>query len=72
MLRHISSLYEYRDFLDIKKTNLNDDQIKRLSSATLKRALHKLKKLDVKLAEETLFEEYSEIGRPAIDPGIIF
>jgi len=71
MLKHISSIWEYRDFLKSEEINLDPAQRKRLSSKLFRSALHKLKKLDPALASDLLFSLYSNTGRPAIDPSIL-
>lgn len=71
MLKQIRSLYEYRDYLDSEKENLSLSDLKRLSSLTYKKAIHKLRKLDVGLANSLLSSLSSKTGRPAIDPSIL-
>lgn len=71
MLKHISSIYEYRDYLDSEKENLSLSDLKRLSSIPLKKAIFKLRKLDIGLASSLLSSLYSSTGRPAIDPAIL-
>ncbi len=71
MLRHILSIYEYRDYLDSEKENLGVNDLKRLSGISFKKAIFKLRKLDVGLASSLLSSLYSSTGRPAIDPSIL-
>jgi len=71
MLKHISSIWEYRDFLKSEEIILDRAQRKRLSSKLYHSALHKLKKLDPLLASDLLFSLYSNTGRPAIDPSLL-
>lgn len=71
MLRHILSIYEYRDYLDSEKENLGVNDLKRLSGISFKKAIFKLRKLDVGLASSLLNSLYSSTGRPAIDPSIL-
>ena len=71
MLKHITSIYEYRDYLDSEKENLSVSDLKRLSSISFKKAIFKLRKLDVELASSLLSSLYSSTGRPAIDPAIL-
>ena len=71
MLKHICSIYEYRDYLESEKVNLNLNDLKRLSFVSYKKAIHKLRKLDVGLANSLLGCLYSNTGRPAIDPAIL-
>lgn len=71
MLKQIRSLYEYRDYLDSEKENLSLSDLKRLSSLPYKKAIHKLRKLDVGLADSLLSSLYSKTGRPAIDPSTL-
>ncbi|MCR4950664.1 MAG: transposase, partial [Solobacterium sp.] len=71
MLKHISSIWEFRDFLKSEEINLVCAQRKRLSSKLYRSALHKLKKLDPALASDLLFSLYSNTGRPAIDPSLL-
>lgn len=71
MLNHISSIWEYRDFLSSQETHLHSSQFKRLGSSLYRSALHKLRKLDPDLVSDLLFSLYSPFGRPAIDPAIL-
>ena len=71
MLKHISSIWEYRDFLSSQETYLDSSQFKRLHSSLFRSALHKLRKLDPGLVSDLLFSLYSCQGRPAIDPAIL-
>ena len=71
MLNHISSIWEYRDFLSSQETYLDSSQFKRLHSSLFRSALHKLRKLDPGLVSDLLFSLYSCQGRPAIDPAIL-
>ncbi len=71
MLKHITSIYEYRDYLDSEKENLSVSDLKRLSSISFKKAIFKLRKLDVELASSLLSSLYSSTGRTAIDPAIL-
>ena len=70
MLAHISSVWEYRDFLALNLNYLDPSQLKLLKSK-YKSALSKLRKLDPSLASDILFPLYSFTGRPAIDPAIL-
>ena len=63
MLKHIRSLYEYRDYLDSEKDKLSLSDLKRLSSIPYKKAIHKLRKLDIGLASSLLSSLYSKTGR---------
>ena len=71
MLKNFSDILEYHDFLKNNYDNLSISSKKRLSNIVYKRALHKLKKLDIKLASECIKQSYSLIGRPARDPSIL-
>jgi hypothetical protein len=71
MLAYLSSIYDYRDFLDSQKCSIGTAQLKRLSSSKFKSAYHKLWKLDVGLAHDLIFSLYSSTGRPAIDPAVL-
>lgn len=71
MLKSISSIWDFREFLSLEEINLDRAQRKRLSSKLFRSALHKLKKLDPALASDLLFCLYSNTGRPAIDPAIL-
>jgi len=71
MLAYLSSIYDYRDFIDSQKCFLDPAQLKRLSSKKFKTAYHKLWKLDVGLAHDLIFSLYSLFGRPAIDPAVL-
>lgn len=70
MLNHISTIWEYRDFLAIHKSHLDVSQLKLLKSK-YRPALAKLRKLDISLASNILFPLYSHTGRPAIDPVVL-
>ena len=70
MLNHISTIWEYRDFLAIHKSHLDVSQLKLLKSK-YRPALAKLRKLDISLASNILFPLYSHTGRPAIDPAVL-
>lgn len=65
MLNHISTIWEYRDFLTIHKSHLDVSQLKLLKSK-YRPALSKLCKLDISLASVILFLLYSHTGRPAV------
>lgn len=67
MLNHISTIWEYRDFLTIHKSHLDGSQLKLLKSK-YRHVLSKFRKLDISLASDILFPLYSHTGRPAIDP----
>ena len=67
MLNHISTIWEYRDFLHLLKSHLDVSKLKLLKSK-YRTALSKLRKLDISLASDILFPLYSHTGRPAIDP----
>ena len=71
MLKHISSIWEYRDFLSSQETHLDSSQFKRLNSSLFRSALHKLRKLDPGLVSDLLCSLYSAHGRPAIDPAVL-
>jgi len=71
VLKHLSTIWEYRDFLSSHRSDFDDIQLKRLGSLPFKRAVHKLKKLDIGLAAQTIKESYSNTGRPARDPCIL-
>lgn len=71
MLKHLSSVYEYRDWLTLQKENLSLDSLQRLSQKKFKIALHKLSKLEPELASDILLPLYSHTGRPAIDPAVL-
>ena len=68
MLAYLSTIYDYRDFLDSQKCFLDRTQLKRLSSKKFKAAFHKLWKLDVGLSHDLIFSLYSLFGRPALLP----
>ena len=68
MLAYLSTIYDYRDFLDSQKCFLDRTQLKRLSSKKFKTAFHKLWKLDVGLSHDLIFSLYSLFGRPALLP----
>ena len=70
MLNHISTIWEYRDFLCLHKSHLDVSQLKLLKSK-YRPALSKLRKLDISLASNILFPLYSLTGRPAIDPAVL-
>lgn len=70
MLNHISTIWEYRDFLTIHKSHLDVSQLKLLKSK-YRPALSKLRKLDISLASNILFPLYSLTGRPAINPAVL-
>lgn len=70
MLNHISTIWEYRDFLRLHKSHLDISQLKLLKSK-YRPALSKLRKLDISLASDILFPLYSLTGRPAIDPAVL-
>ena len=70
MLNHISTIWEYRDFLRFHKSHLDVSQLKLLKSR-YRPALSKLRKLDISLASDILFPLYSLTGRPAIDPAVL-
>lgn len=70
MLNHISTIWEYCDFLTIHKSHLDVSQLKLLKSK-YRPALSKLRKLDISLASNILFPLYSHIGRPAIDSAVL-
>lgn len=70
MLNHISTIWEYRDFLAIHKSHLDVSQLKLLKSK-YRPALAKLRKLDISLDSNILFPLYSHTGRPAIDPVVL-
>ena len=65
MLNHISTIWEYRDFLTIHKSHLDVSQLKLLKSK-YRPALSKLRKLDISLASVILFLLYSHTGRPSV------
>lgn len=65
MLNHISTIWEYRDFLTIHKSHLDVSQLKLLKSK-YRAALSKLRKLDISLASVILFLLYSHTDRPAV------
>ena len=71
MLKHISSIWEYREFLKIEKINLTSVELKLLDSISYKKAIHKLKNLDIDLASDLIKDSYSLTGRPARDPGLL-
>lgn len=71
MLKHISSSFEYRLFLQQEKFFLGSAQLKRLKNSKFRSALHKLRKLDVSLAQDILLPLYSFTGRPAYDPAVL-
>ena len=71
MLKHLSTIWEYRDFLSSHKNDFDDVQLKRLNSLPFKRAVHKLKKLDITLAADIIASSYSVTGRPARDPALL-
>ena len=54
MLNHISTVWEYRDFLTVHKSYLDVSQLKLLKSK-YRPALSKLRKLDISLASYILF-----------------
>ncbi len=68
MLKHLSTIWDYREFLSSHKSDFDAVQRKRLDSLPFKRAVHKLKKLDIGLAADTIKDSYSDTGRPARDP----
>lgn len=70
MLNHISTIWEYHDFLTIHKSHLDVSLLKLLKSK-YQTALSKLRKLDISLASDILFPLYSHTGRPAIDPAVL-
>lgn len=70
MLTHISSLWDYRDFLALHLHDLDLSQIKRLHSR-FRVPLAKLRKLDISLASDLLFPLYSSNDSPAIDPAVL-
>lgn len=70
MLNHISTIWEYRDFLRLHKSHLDVSQLKLLKSK-YRPALSKLRKLDISLASYTLFPLYSHTGRPAVNPTVL-
>lgn len=70
MLKPISSIWEYRDFLTIHKSHLDVSRLKLLKSK-YRPALSKLRKRDISLAYEILFPLYSHTGIPAIDPAVL-
>ena len=70
MLNHISTIWEYRDFLTIHKSHLDVSQLKLLKSK-YRPALSKLRKLDISLASNILFPLYSLTGRPTINPAVL-
>ena len=69
-LNHISTIWEYRNFLTIHKSHLDVSQLKLLKSK-YRPALSKLRKLDISLASDILFPLYSHTGRPTIDPAVL-
>lgn len=71
MLKHLSSIYEYRDFLSLNKDQLDPSQLRLLKKKPYCTALHKLWKLDPGLASDTIFAMYSSTGRPARDPAVL-
>ena len=71
MLIHLSTIWDYRDFLNSHRSDFDTVQLKRLESLPFKRAVHKLKKLDIGLAADKIKESYYSIGRPARDPCIL-
>lgn len=70
MLNHISTIWEYRDFLTIHKSLLDVSQLKLLKSK-YRPALSKLRKLYISLTSDILLPLYSHTGRPAIDPAVL-
>ena len=54
MLNHISTIWEYRDFLRFHKSHLDVSQLKLLKSK-YRPALSKLRKLDISLASISCF-----------------
>ena len=71
MLKHLSTIYEYRDFLSSRRSDLDNVQLKRLEAVSYKRAVHKLRKLDIGLAGDLISSLYSYTGRPARDPCVL-
>lgn len=71
MLKHFSSIWDYREFISSHKSDLSESERKRLDSKLFKSAMHKLKKLDVGLASEIVVSSYSSLGRPARDPSLL-
>ena len=70
MIYHISTIWEYRDFLTIHKSHLDVSQLKLLKSK-YRPALSKLCKFDIFLASDILFPLYSHTGKPGIDPTVL-
>lgn len=70
MLKHLSNIWDYRDFLHLHFSRLDASQ-RILLSTKYKSVSFKLKKLDPGLAKDILFPLYSSFGRPAIDPAIL-
>ncbi|MBR0420779.1 MAG: hypothetical protein IJI66_16580 [Erysipelotrichaceae bacterium] len=56
MLKHLSTIWEYRDFLSSHINDFDDVQLRRLESLPFKRAVHKLKKLDIELAADVILK----------------
>lgn len=48
MLKDFSSIWDYREFISSRKSNLSESERKRLDSKLIKSAIHKLKKLYVR------------------------
>ena len=71
MLKHFSSIWDYREFLSSHLSDFDPVQRKRLDCVTFKSAVHKLKKLDIGLASEMIRDSYSHTGRPAKDPSVM-
>lgn len=71
MLKHLSSVYEYREYLKTENQYLDLSCRKRLNSKVFKQAIHKLRKVDVGLVRDVIEPLYSCTGRPAIDPAIM-
>lgn len=71
MLKHFSSIWDYREFISSHKSDLSESERKRLDSKLFKSAIHKLKKLDVGLASDVIISSYSSFGRPARDPCLL-
>lgn len=71
MLKHFSTLWDFRDFLKTHESSLDASQMIRLSSKSFKSALHKVRKLNPALVQSILEPLYSSTGRPAIDPAVL-
>ena len=72
MIAEFECLLSFKENLENKIRFLDESQLKRLHSRKFQKLFKKVCSIDFHLSFNTICSQYSNRGRPAIDPGIIF